>query len=397
MNVLFLSSDYPPHLVGGVGTYTYQFAQHLTTRGHHAFVITQTEHSPCEYLEGAVRVWRVRRESIRWLDPVRTRFPKLTERIEYSMAVAQQLRAVMRRFAIDVVESCESRAEGFWHFAFHRRPALLIKLHTPDRVIFQLNQEPLSRDIELLLTLEEWWLRRATHLVGLTQAMTAKVAMLYQFDAARIPRVRVPVETRFFVPDSYAKSENTLQVLYVGRLEFRKGVHVLLRALPRIMHAVPEVRFLFIGQDYGMQPLLDASRRDPRYQSRITWRPHVSREELRSAYQQSHVCVVPSLWENSPAVCLEAMSCGCTVVASQTGGIPELIQDHVNGRLFPPGSSVALARTVIGLLQDHAARTRLAQQARTDIMAKHNLESVFDDTVALYERLCSRKNGHGAA
>ena len=106
MNILFLSSDYPPHLVGGVGTYTHHFARYLAARGHQAFVITQTDQTPCEYVEDGVRVWRVRREPVRWLDPARSRFPRSVERVEYSMAVARQLRAVLRRWTIDLVESC---------------------------------------------------------------------------------------------------------------------------------------------------------------------------------------------------------------------------------------------------------------------------------------------------
>ena len=282
-----------------------------------------------------------------------------------------------------------------WHYIFHRRPALFIKLHTPDRVIFQVNQEVPSEDASLILTLEEWWLRRATRLIGLTQVMTSTVAGLYRFNADAIPRVRVPVDTRFFTPDPAATSATApLQVLYVGRLEFRKGVHVLLRALPRILHAVPNVHIVLAGENCGMQPLLDLYRQDPRYQSHITWRGALSHEALRPLYQQSAVCVVPSLFENSPTVCLEAMSCGCPVAASRTGGIPELVQDGVNGRLVPPGSSVALAKTIIELLQDPGQRARLARQARSDMVARHDVEPVFNETIALYERLRARKNGH---
>ena len=394
MNILFLASDYPPHLVGGVGTYTHHFARYLAARGHRAFVITRTDQTPCEYEEEGVRVWRVRHEPAWPFDPVRHRFPRAIERIEYSMAVARQMRTVLRRFPIDLVESCESRTEGFWHYAFHRRPALFIKLHTPDRVIFQVNQESTSEDAALIVMLEEWWLRRAHRLIGLTQAMTSTVAGLYRFNAETIPRVRVPVDTDFFAPDPAAATDRPLQVLYVGRLEFRKGVHVLLRALPRILQAVPHVHVLLAGENCGMQPLLDAYRRDPRYQAHITWCGPLPHEALRPLYQQSHVCVVPSLFENSPTVCLEAMSCGCPVVASRTGGIPELVQDGVNGRLVPPGSSVALAKTVIELLQDPDQRDRLAKQARADMVARHAVEPVFNDTIALYERLRAGKNGH---
>ncbi|MBI3293003.1 MAG: glycosyltransferase family 4 protein [Elusimicrobia bacterium] len=397
MNVLFLTSDYPPNLVGGVGTYTEQFARYLASRGHQAFVITRTEETPLEYVERGVRVWRVRPARLRWLDPVRDLLPEFVRRAEYSVAVARQLYHVLRRFRIDLVESCESRAEGFWYFLFHRNPKLLIKLHTPDGIIFELNQEAPSCDRTLLLWLEEWWLRRARILIGLTDALTQRVGKRYQLRTDHIPKVRVPVETRFFVPDPLARSWDRPQVLYVGRLEFRKGVHVLLRALPRLLEAIPNLQVTLIGKDCGMKPLVDAYRRLPRFQRHLCWRESVSREELRDAYQHSHVCVVPSLWDNHPAVCLEAMSCGCAVVASHVGGIPEMIQHGAHGLLVPVGSSQRLARAVIGLFDDARTCEALGTRARHHVEQRYAMERVFDETMAIYEPLCRTGHGHGAA
>ena len=397
MDMLFLSSDYPPNLLGGVGIYTEQFARHLAERGHQAFVITKAKDIPCEYVDYGVRVWRVRPQRVSWLDPVRERYPVFVERLEYSIAVARQMRHVLRRYPIDVVESCESRAEGFWHFLFHRRPKLFVKLHTPDGLIFRLNQQLPSRDLELVLAIEAWWLRRATMLVGLTDAVVERVSQLYQLRTERIPKVRIPVDTRFFHPNPALKSTKDLQVLYVGRLEFRKGVHVLLRAIPRVLQALPHVQFTLIGSGCGMQSLLNRYREDPRYQSHMNWCESASREEIRAAYQRSHVCVVPSLWENHPIACLEAMSCGCAVIASRVGGLPEILQHDVNGYLIPTGSSYALAKALLTLLTDARKREDLGNQARSHVEQHYDTERVFDDTIALYERLLNHRNGHGAS
>jgi glycosyltransferase involved in cell wall biosynthesis len=391
VNVIFLSSDYPPQLLGGVGTYTDEFARHLVRRGHQAFVITRTDGTPCEYVERGVRVWRVKPEPIRWLDPVRDLYPEFTARLEYSWAVARALRRVTRRWAIHLVESCESRAEGFCYFLLHRRPPLLIKLHTPDRVIFRLNQRPATRDVDLMLTMEEWWLRRATRLVGLTQALTRQVGRLYRLPIERVPHVRVPVDTAFFCPAPSRDRQGPFRVLYVGRLEFRKGVHVLLRAIPRVLRRIPEVHFTLIGADSGLRGLVERSFADARCAGRLTWIPSASRPLLREAYQSADVCVVPSLWDNHPTVCLEAMSCGRAVVASRAGGIPEIIEHGRTGHLVPPGSSYALAQGIVELLADPARRSALGRAARARMEAHYSVERVFDETIALYERLLSAK------
>ena len=393
MNVLFLSSDYPPNTIGGVGIYLDQFARHLAKRGHQAYVITETEGTPCSYIDRGVRIWRIRREPVWWLEPARQHAPQLVRRIEYSMAVARTVREVLHRFSIDLVESCESRAEGFCHYLFNRRPPLFIKLHTPDGLIFPLNQQPRSEDIGLMLLLEEWWLRRATRLISLTNAVTQRVSTLYQLDLNRIPKVHIPVDTTYFhVPPAGAPRE--LQVLYVGRLEFRKGVHVLLRAIPHIMRHVPGVRFLFLGPDCGLRWLLERYQRDPRYGPQIVWRAWASREEVRQAYHQSRECVVPSLWDNHPTVCLEAMSAGCAVIGSRIGGIPEIIQHGATGVLVPPGSSRGLARAVVSLLTDHAAREALAARARAEMEREFDVDIVFDETITLYQGLLNGRSGH---
>lgn len=397
VNILFLSADYPPNLVGGVGIYTCQFARYLAERGHQAFVVTRTEGTPCEYVDHGVRVWRVRPQRVRWLDPIRERWPLFVGRLEYSIAVAGHLRQILRRYPIDVVESCESRTEGFWYFLWHRRPKLFVKLHTPDAIIFRLNQQLPSKDLEFILAMEAWWLRRATRLVGLTDALIERVGQLYQLQTDQISKVRLPVDTNFFRPNPRLKSMRDLRVLYVGRLEFRKGVHVLLRAIPRVLEAVPQAHFILIGNDDGLQSLLEVYRSDPRTQGSIDWRACASREELREAYQRAHVCVVPSLWENHPIVCLEAMACGCPVVASRVGGIPEIVQHDVNGSLVSAGSSYALAKALIALLTDARKREDLGLQARMRMEQRYEATRVLDETIALYERLLNGTSGHVAS
>ena len=394
MNILFLSSDYPPYLNGGVGTYTHQLAKHLARRNHGAFVITEAHETPCEYVEDGIRVWRVRPEKIAWFNELRKQIPKLVNRFEYSKAVAQQLKQIVKRYSIDAVESCESRAEGFWYYLFHQRPKLFIKLHTPDGVIFDLNQEPPSLDLNLILKLEEWWLRKAHTLIGLTRAMTQRVGKLYQLKTETIPKVGVPVDTDFFLPNPDLRSKASLQVLYVGRLEFRKGIHVLLRALPRILKEIPDVQFRLIGRDCGMKPFLEKRLMDPKYRQNIRWQEFVSREELREAYQQSHISVVPSLWENHPAVCLEGMSSGCAVVASGVGGIPEIIQHGLTGCLVPAGSSVSLAKAVIELARNRPQMEAMGKRARLHVEQNYATDKVLDDTLAVYERLLQKKNHH---
>ena len=393
MKILFLSQDYPPQTVGGVGVYTYEIARQLVRLGHEAFVITRAIESPCQYEDQGVHVYRIKPISFSWLKPIADQFfvHRFIERLEYSYSLAQKIEELVRDKTIDIIESYESRTEGFWYYLFHRSPPLVIKLHTPDKLIFQLNQEVIGLDQKLILYIEEWWLRRATQLVGLTDSIVKLVAQNYQMDLTRIPIVLNPIDLHFFSP-SREIYPNNKRVLYVGRLEFRKGIHVLINAIPRVLEKIPEAEFIFVGADCGMKSYLLEQMALPQYRHKIRWMGPVPREELLSSYWGSQVCVIPSLWENHPIVCLEAIGCGKAVVASNIGGLSELIQDGENGMLFSVGSSRQLADKLIALLSDVNQCQKMGEKARKLIEEKYNPERVARQTIQVYEQVIASRN-----
>jgi glycosyltransferase involved in cell wall biosynthesis len=99
------------------------------------------------------------------------------------------------------------------------------------------------------------------------------------------------------------------------------------------------------------------------------------------------VFVVPSRWESLPIAALEAMAAGLPVVASAVGGVPELVEDGVTGRLVAPGDEEELGAALAGLLADAGARERMGAAAQRVVQARFRLDSMIDRTARLYERL----------
>src|SRR5207245_2588320 len=106
----------------------------------------------------------------------------------------------------------------------------------------------------------------------------------------------------------------------------------------------PQARVRFVGQDHPSGPggasMSDHLRRRLRDagvpDAAVEFRGAVARTALPAVYRSAAVCVVPSLYENFPYTCLEAMASGCAVVASAAGGIPEIVTHEVDGLLVPP-------------------------------------------------------------
>jgi hypothetical protein len=122
----------------------------------------------------------------------------------------------------------------------------------------------------------------------------------------------------------------------------------------------------------------------------VTFTGRVPLQELPTYYRDADICVVPSAYDNSPYSCLEAMSCGTPVIASDAGGAKEYLEHGVSGLVVPAKNAKALAQSIISLLKDEELRHRLGANARERVLKKFQRNTIAQDTVELYReaRLC---------
>jgi glycosyltransferase involved in cell wall biosynthesis len=147
-------------------------------------------------------------------------------------------------------------------------------------------------------------------------------------------------------------------VLFVGRLEKEKGVHVLLEAMCQVREAIPSVRLLVAGDgSYRRELEVRADRLGLR--NHVSFLGWIEAADLRVAYEEAWVLVLPSIWaEGLGMVLVEAGLMGRPVIGSDLGGIRDIIQHGHNGLLVPPGDSKALAEAILTILTNR----NLAQQ-----------------------------------
>lgn len=158
-----------------------------------------------------------------------------------------------------------------------------------------------------------------------------------------LPAERVRVLPLGAVPGPIRRREaaRRRRLAYVGTLLPHKGLHVLIEAMRRLESSDAS---LDVHGNPGVDPRYAGSLRalaaaDPR----IRWRGGFAEGGHEAALAAADLLVVPSIWwENSPLTILEALAAGVPVVASAIGGVPELLEEGVTGRLVPPGDAVAL-------------------------------------------------------
>lgn len=143
---------------------------------------------------------------------------------------------------------------------------------------------------------------------------------------------------------------NKHRLLYVGRLEHVKGVDVLLRAMPEVVKRSPKVQLSIVG-DGASRAELESFVSRHRLQKNVVFHGWLDPSEVNDQYRQATAVVIPSIWpENLPTVCIEALATGRPVIGTNSGGIPELIQDHTTGRIVTPGNADELAAAIIEIL-----------------------------------------------
>lgn len=149
----------------------------------------------------------------------------------------------------------------------------------------------------------------------------------------------------------------------VARLETIKGTDLALPAFAKILKIFPECKMIIVG-DGKLCEMMKQQQHDLQIsEDKVTWTGLVEYHKLSELYAQMDIVWVPSRSEGFGLSAIEAMACGCPVVASNTGGLTEIMNDSVDGLLFENGNSDDLAEKTIKLISDEEQTNKMREQA----------------------------------
>jgi glycosyltransferase involved in cell wall biosynthesis len=178
-------------------------------------------------------------------------------------------------------------------------------------------------------------------------------------------------------------------VVYVGRIEKAKGLFELVEAFAAVRRASPDARLVLVGEGSASAALREAAL--PLGDALIVAgnRPHA---EIPRFLAASDVFTLPSWFEGTPNVVLEALACGRRVVATRVGGIPGVVEDDLLGELVPPKNAKALADALIRALATSVEASLIVERARigTWEQSAAKLREVLERAVAEHPRRPSR-------
>lgn len=181
-----------------------------------------------------------------------------------------------------------------------------------------------------------------------------------------------------------ALTPETPLLLFVGRLVHQKGAHLALAALAHLAASGSSAHLLIAG-DGPEGGRLRALAARLGLAERVHWLGHLPHGEVRSAYAAADVCLLPWLGRESfPLTLLEALACGCPVVASAVGSAPSILNMADVGRLVPPGDAAALACATADVLKDGQSRRQMSAAARQLAEDAFGLETMAGRTEELF-------------
>ena len=311
--------------------------------------------------------------------------------------------------------------KGLWYYAAARRiiarlnPDVVHHHSRPAGLWLTMRSGAKSRHVISLHSMDYGWgfghrawdrglfkhgLARAARVLCVSRFIHRHTVERYPAVAAQVMTVYNGVDGSQFQPADADAARQRL-VVYVGRVEERKGVAVLVEAFERLIaSAAPDVRLLIVGPHsyWDARPsgyyrtLADRCATNPRIELRG---PTYADDELAAVYRSATVSVVPSVFPEALGLTsLEAQACGVPVVVSDAGGLPETVSPGISGMVVESRNVEQLGAAIIELLADESRRRAMAAAARAWVMSTFSWDVIAAELEAVYRDVMAQPAGN---
>jgi glycogen synthase len=369
LNLCFACRGVTAGAASGLVRAVCDLAAGLAELGHEVTLLTDAS-APAQVPGVEVRTVRAGRAPGPFADP---QPETAAQNLLHAAAVYAAVRRIHERERpVDAVLAPLWRSEGAICLLDDRFPTV-ISCMTSLQTIVEINgPEPFGPDLSHGLALERAALRRSPYLHGLTAAVLAKTVEDYGLQPVASTVIGRGLRDRAPGPGTgpgarAAASNGAVRILFVGRLERRKGVDTLLAAAGRLTEQGTSFRLTLAGPD--AEPAIRETferdaRGDPERLAAVEFAGAVSDRELDRLYAEADIFCVPSRYESHGVALVEAMMFGKPIVTCASGGIGEVVEAERTALMATPDDPGALALELARLAGDADLRARLGTAAR---------------------------------
>jgi glycosyltransferase involved in cell wall biosynthesis/GT2 family glycosyltransferase len=394
-SIVLISRDYPPNHGGGIATFTKDLAESLGALGNIVHVITLSADNNRVDFENGVWIHRIVLRDIELSYEARKRnIPKHIW--DWSATAFEEAIRIASHRQIDVIEAPIWDCEGV-AFYLDRRWPLVTSLHTTLKFWLDTHDEKRNDDDWMngfavpMLSLEHELMVKADGVRANSKAIINEIEKKYQFQFPERITKLIPHGMAFSSAVESTVVNSGIEILYVGRLELRKGIDIFLQAIPQVLRSIPNSRVKVIGDNTLLGPdgltfmdkfLSDSSNKD--LLDRIIFKGRVGDDELLRAYKACDIFVAPSRFESFGLIFLEAMREAKPVIGCNAGGIPEVVVNEVNGLLIEPGNIKQLFDAILRLALNQDLRLKMGEAGKRIFEEKFTSKRMANESVILY-------------
>ncbi|MGQ9506600.1 MAG: glycosyltransferase family 4 protein [Candidatus Bathycorpusculaceae bacterium] len=390
LTVMMFTWEFPPRIIGGISSHVYYLSRNLAKNGVKVYVVTcDFPGAPQHEVIDGVEVFRI--------DSYKNPSPDFATWV-YLMNVNMQKEAAV------LVNNLGGKVDIFhahdWLVAnagiglkhVFRKP-LLTTIHSTEigrRNGIHFDYERMIHETEAWLTYEAW------RVICCSDYMVSHVKWAFGLPTDKLIMIPNGVEA-----EAYAKMEHEdlssfrskfalpqeKIVLFVGRLVYEKGVHVLINAIPKVLEKV-NAKFVIVGNGY-MKEQLSNIVKNMGLAHKVHFTGFVDDETLRKLQKCADVSVVPSLFEPFGIVATEAMAAKSPVVVSDTGGLSEIVEHDVTGVKVYANNPDSLAWGITKVLLNENFANLIKANAYKKVQEKYNWNKIAQQTKTNYEIILS--------
>jgi len=331
MKIAIIIPLFLPKNVGGKEIATFNIAKYLTERGHEVYIITTLDKGlPKESVENGVYIRRICQRKIKlstglfWIKTF-WEIKKINPHIINVQGIMVAIPAYLAKKFLGMSYVIYGRGSDVY------LPATYIKL--------------ISKIV----------LKNAGSVIALTESMKKKLQEIYARDMFVVPN---GIDLKKFDTDLEKKmcvKKTKKVILFIGRLHAVKGVRYLIEAMKIIQNEDSEIKLMLVG-DGKDRTKLQKLVKSLDLGDCVSFAGQIPNHRIPEYMATSDIFVLPSLSEGFPNVILEAMASRLPIIATDSGGIPCLIQNEVNGFLVKPRNSNEIAKKILFLLKNDKVR-----------------------------------------
>jgi glycosyltransferase involved in cell wall biosynthesis len=382
-----LTWEYPPRIIGGISPHVYYLTKSLAQQGVKVYVMTcDFPDTPAHEVIDGVEVYRI--DSYKNPAPDFASWVYLMN-LNMQKETARLARKIGKKIDLFHAHDWLVANAGIGLKHVFRKP-LLVTMHSTEmgrRDGLHTDTEKMIHETEAWLTYEAW------RVVCCSEYMISHVKWAFGLPNDKLVMIPNGVDTKTYddigndlsdFRSKFALPEEKI-VLYVGRLVYEKGIHVLINAVPKVVSKV-NAKFIIVGSGYMKEQLLNIVR-SMGLEHKVLFQGFMDEKSLLKLQKCADVSVVPSLFEPFGIVALEAMAAKSPVVASDTGGMSEIIDHDVTGVKVYPNNPDSLAWGINKVLLDDKYRQSLRENGYKVVQEKYGWEKIAQQTKSTYETI----------